>query len=161
MSSRNTILVLHVSLLYGPLLAQRTTIRCDRGPGRGLITTISTTLPYDSAHASALIDPVLRALGYQIDTRTKQPGVRVTLPTSASRRGTEEGSSRADRNVGLQLFVTTRGKGDSTVLNVGAGVLCIEDSQEEEQRPGRTSSSLRVTAAMQVVNEISARLRNP
>ena len=159
MSGRSCILAFQLSLLCSPVIAQRGALRCDHGPGRGLITGVSVTLPYDSMRAFAAIDTVLRTLGYQIDTIRTRPGLWVTMPSFQWPRATERESWHGDRNPGIQLFVTASRKGDSTLLNVAVRVLCIVDNPEQDDRPGSAAQTLKVTATMQVASEVTTYLK--
>ena|SRR2546422_7138015 len=159
MSRRAYILALQLSLLSGPMAAQGGAPRCDRGPGRGLLTGLRQALPYDAGRTSAAIDSVLLNLGYQIDKGAPRPGSWVTMPRFRWPTGTERDSWHGDRNPGVQLLVYATAKGDSTLLDVAARVVCVLDSAEQDGRPGSAAETLKVTAAMQVISEVTAYLK--
>jgi hypothetical protein len=134
---------------------------CPRGRADGRAIEIRTTVGLTATALVPLVDSVLVVNGYQIDTGLSGPLSRVTIPSLAWPRGTETETWHGQDHPGVRLFVTLAGRGDSTTVTIGAHVICLLGSPEDDARPSSVSGMLRMIAAMQVAAGLAERLRAP
>ena len=131
------------------------TEHCTRGPADETTIQVSATFPHSYSVMAHVIDSILPALGYAIDSAASGPGHWVSRVRTSWPQGTENEKWHGSESPGVRVYVQATARGDSTAFVVDGQTACILESASADSTTGSVSSMLEMIAAMQVASSLS------
>ncbi|HEY0035787.1 MAG TPA: hypothetical protein VGB66_03820 [Longimicrobium sp.] len=133
-------------LLAAPLTAQDAPPLCPGDQADDEIATVSATLHAHPTRVASVMDSVLMEENYTVIRAPQGEGNWQLAPRFAWVEGEKEIAPGIREHPGIQLYVGTEARGDSTHLEVGAQVLC---------RPAGAGAKAEVPTALELMSALS------